>query len=144
MKKILIPIDGSEYSQRAMEKGKELAEAFGSSIVLLNVVYIPMPVYTYEGERGKNMIQLAQNAQNSSEELLKSAKEFFGGMADKVEIVSTEGDIATSIIEFVKKNDIDFLVMGSHGLGAVMHRMLVGSVTTKVLHHIDVPVLVVK
>ncbi len=144
MKKILIPIDGSEYSERAMEKGRELAKVFDSSIVLLNVVYVPLPVYTYEGERGRNMMQLAENAQKQSEEMLKDAKEFFSDMAGKVEAVSAEGDIATVIIEYVKDNDIDFIIMGSHGLGAVMHRLLVGSVTTKVLHHVDQPVLVVK
>jgi len=145
MKKILIPIDGSDYSKRAMEKGKELARAFGSSVVLLNVVYIPLPLYTYEGERGRNMMQLAENAQKVSEEMLKDAKDYFSDLgADRVETVAAEGDISGTIIEYVKSNGVDFIVMGSHGIGAIMHRLLVGSVTTKVLHHVDIPVLVVK
>ncbi len=144
MKKILIPVDGSEYSDRAIEKGKEIADAFDSSVVLLNVVYIPLPIYTYEGERGKSMQLMAETALAQSEDLLKKAKEAFGNRADKVEAVSSEGDIATTITQYVNDHDIDLVIMGSHGMGAVLHRMLVGSVTTKVLHHVQKPVMVVK
>ena len=76
--------------------------------------------------------------------MLQKATHTFGDMAEKVEMVSTEGDPAKSIVDFAEANDIDLIIMGSHGLDAVLNRLLMGSVTTRVLHHTTIPVLVVK
>lgn len=145
MKKILIPIDGSEYSMKAVEKGKEIAKAFGSKVVLLNVEHLTFPVYTHRyGEAAiEGVSKVFEDAKKASEELLMTARKSFEESAD-VSIVSIQGDVANTIIDYVKNNDIDFVIMGSHGLGAVMNRLLTGSVTTRVLHHIQIPVLVVK
>ncbi|MPW24274.1 hypothetical protein GC105_00500 [Alkalibaculum sp. M08DMB] len=140
MKKLLIPIDGSEHAQRAMERGKELAEKFGWDIVLLSVEVLPIPYVD-------QVITL--NAINQTNEdlkiLLDEAKKNFVHFSNEVQVVSLRGDVASTIIKYIEDNDIEMVVMGSVGLNAgVISGLLLGSVTNKVLHKSCVPVLVVK
>ena len=148
MKNILIPIDSSEYSTNAIEMGKKMAKAFGSKVVLINVLDIILPITYYEVNRyveaGGNIPNLYEESHKQAEELLKKAKESFGEMSKDVETVVLEGDSANKIIEYTNDNDFDLVIMGSHGVGSALNRFLMGSVTTKVLHHIKKPILVVK
>ncbi len=141
MKNILIPIDGSIYSAKAVEKGLELAQSIGSNVTLLNA--IPM-VLGPTGRIHYDVHQMHEEHQKASEEMLLESKKKFEGINVKVETVSMYGSAADVIIDYAKSNGIDLVIMGSHGLGAVLNRMLTGSTTTKVLHHIEIPVLVVK
>ncbi len=148
MKNILIPIDGSVYSNKALELGREIAREFDSSITVLNAIHVAMPVIamSHSAVAIDNAFEKAEleKAREHSYELLQAAKDSFGDMADKVEMICIEGDAVKSIVNYANANGIDLLIMGSHGLGAVLERLLVGSVTTKVLHQAEQPVLVVK
>ncbi len=153
MKKILIPVDGSEYSDRAVEVGKKIAEAFGSKVVLLNVTSIITSMNYYPTMR-MSQVQgvmdwdgLIEKSRASSCKTLEDAKKTFEGMEDKVETVCIDelgSQVAGSIIDYAKKNDIDMIIMGSNGMGSLSQRMYMGSVTNKVLHMIAKPVLVVQ
>jgi nucleotide-binding universal stress UspA family protein len=149
MKKILIPVDGSEYSEKAMKSGKELAEAFGSVVVLVHVKDVRFPLYPYEPgnvvDMGSTLQQLVDAAGTHSQNILDKSKAFFADMADKVETIELEGDPANRLIKFVNENDdIDLIVMGSVGISGGIQSFILGSVTNKVLHHIKKPVLVVR
>jgi len=141
MKKILIPVDGSEYSSRAIEKGKEIAAAFNSEVVIFHV--IPFHITT-----ARRIHIDAHDTEDeyraASEALLKKAKGQFGSQAGKVKIASVEGDAAKAIVDYAEENGCDLIIMGSHGLGAVINRFLTGSVTTKVLHNTKITVMVVQ
>lgn len=143
MKNILIPVDGSEYSMKAIEAGKELAKAFDSKVFILSVV---APELKVSSGRGSNMYSsiLMEELIACSMEILDEAKKQFQGMANQVETFSEQGIVADEILRFAHENHIDLVVMGSHGLGALKNRLMTGSITTRVLHHIDVPVLVIK
>lgn len=143
MKNILIPVDGSEYSMKALEASKELAKAFGSKVFILSIV---TPELRISSGRGSNMYspELMEELHACSMKILDEAKMQFQGMANQVETFSEKGNVADEIVRFADENDIDLVVMGSHGLGALKNRLMTGSVTTRVLHHIDVPVLVIK
>ena len=141
MKKILVPIDGSEYSKRAMVMAKELAEKFGSSIVLLNVIDFHFAAYPYDAKQFTENVM--STAKAHSDELLAEAKKNFDVMADKVDVLRLEGNPANEIIDFVNSSDVDLVVMGSHGMN-VMQRFFIGSVTNRVLNHIKVPIFIVK
>lgn len=148
MKKILIPIDGSEYSSRAIEKGKEIAEAFGSTIVLIHVSDLRFPVYPYESatllDTGSTLNELIVSAVERSKELLQISKEALNYEEKKVETVSLEGDVPSAIIDFVNESDADLVIMGSQGINAGLQGLLLGSVTNKVVHNIKKPILVVR
>lgn len=153
MKKILIPIDGSEYSDRAVDVGKKIAAAFGSKVVLLNVTSIITSMNYYPTMR-MSQVQgimdwdgLIQKSRDSSCKTLEDAKKSFKGMEDNVETVCVDelgAQVAGAIIDYVKNNDIDMVIMGSKGVGSLSQRMYMGSVTTKILHTISKPVLVVQ
>ena len=143
MKHILIPVDGSDYSIKAIEAGKEMAKAFDSKVFILSVV---APELRISSGRGSNMYPaiLMEELLESSAKVLEEAKKQFQGMKNQVETFSEQGNVADEIVRFADEKHIDLVVMGSHGLGALKNRLMTGSVTTRVLHHIDVPVLVIK
>lgn len=143
MKNILIPVDGSEYSMKAIEAAKNVAKAFDSKVFILSVV---VPELRVSSGRGSNMYAplLMEELHEQSLKILEEAKKQFQGMANQVETFSEQGFVADEIVRFATENNIDLVIMGSHGLGALKNRLMTGSVTTRVLHHIDVPVLVIK
>jgi nucleotide-binding universal stress UspA family protein len=143
MKNILIPVDGSEYSMKAIATCKEVAKAFDSNVFILSVV---TPELRVSSGRGSNIFPaiLMEELLENSAKILEDAKNQFQGMANQIETFSVQGNVADEIVRFADENKIDLVIMGSHGLGALKNRIMTGSVTTRVLHHIDVPVLVIK
>jgi nucleotide-binding universal stress UspA family protein len=119
MKKILIPVDGSSYSVRAVKKGAEIAKAFDGEVVLLNVIDIKFAVPA-------------------------QATVGFSSAAKDIKTEIIEGDSSISIIKYIENNDIDLVIMGSQGVSGGLKGLLIGSVTNRVLHNTHVPVLVVK
>lgn len=149
MKKVLIPVDGSEYSMRALMKAKEIALACNSDIVLIHVKDIRFPLYPYEPgnviDMGSTIQQLAATASKNAQRVLDEAANVFQGITGNVDAFELDGDPASRILEFIEENtDIDLIVMGSLGISGGLQRFLLGSVTNKVLHHVDRAVLVVK
>lgn len=143
MKNILIPVDGSEYSMKAIEAAKAVAKAFDSKVSILSVV---TPELKISSGRGSNVYApvLLEELHKESLKVLEEAKKRFADMPNQVETFSEDGYVADVIVKFAEEHNIDLVVMGSHGLGALKNRIMTGSVTTRVLHHIDVPVLVIK
>lgn len=141
MKKILIAIDGSEHSHKALEEGRKLAEAFCSEVILLNVVndfkhnYFHESVYLYEQTReafelhGKSVIEKAGAAFEG----------FCGNLHTEIKV----GDPAEQIINAIEEMDPDLIVMGSKGLTGIK-KVVIGSVSDKVLHHTNKPILIVR
>lgn len=143
MKNILIPVDGSDYSIKAIEAGKQIAKAFGSTVTILNVI----PIELSRGAGRGNFMYvptIADDMPDFSEQILKDAKKPFEGTDIPIKTASKQGNIADIIVDYTRQNNIDLVIMGSHGLGALKNRLMTGSVTTRVLHHIDKPVLVIK
>jgi len=147
MKRILIPIDGSEYANRAVAMGVEMARVFNCDVVLLHAISVIMPIYGMGSGSlppRQEISDYANDMQKLAEVKLQEAKRTFGDLADRVETVVVPGEASRVILEYVEEHDVDMVIMGSHGLGSMVDRLLTGSVTTKVLHHIQKPVLVVK
>lgn len=153
MKKILIPIDGSEFSDRAVIKGKEIAEAFGSQVILLNVMSVVSAINFYpnmrfaQAEAILDWPGLVAEAKENSRKLLDEAKQSLGEIADRAETVIIDepgGQIARIIAEYANEHDVDLIIMGSNGIGSLRQRMYLGSVTTKVLHMVTKPILVIQ
>ena len=65
------------------------------------------------------------------------------GLLDTFEISILIGDPASEIIQHVKKNDYDLLIMGSRGLN-LLQEFVLGSVSHKVMKYVSIPVLIVK
>ena len=147
MKKILIPVDGSEHSRKTLAEGRIMAEAFGCQILLVHTVEgLNLPrgfnIAVPKIERGKGVYD--ENDMKEAEEMLQAYKETFGDKKDLVSTQVLQGFAADEIIKLLNGSDVDMAILGSRGIGSPLYRNILGSVTNKVLHHAEKPVLVVR
>ena len=137
LQKILVPVDGSEGSDRAAAEAIDLAEACNAKLYFLYVA---------------NINQLAINAclsdaileavTKAGNVILDRAMEMVPAGIEK-EAFSETGSPAVVILAFASSNDIDLIIMGSHGESGAT-KLLIGSVVQKVLYWATIPVLVVR
>lgn len=145
-KRILIATDGSELSQKAADSGIELAKLSGGHVVALQVVP-RYPVSYFEGGATVSMNEISRiekewaDIGQATVNKIKVQAEAKGVQATGV---TTHSDlIAEAIIAAAKKHDCDLIVMASHGRRGIK-RMLLGSETTHVLTHSEIPVMVLR
>lgn len=141
MNKILVATDGSETSNKALRETRKLAESMGSKVTIINVAsdLVAHP-YLMNREYG---IKTNEDLMKLGKELLNESLKIFEGFVGEVETIIRSGDAGREIIEEAEKGDYDLVVMGSRGLGAFSRAML-GSVSNKVLNHINTTVLIVR
>ena len=136
MKKILVPIDGSDISLRAMNFAIELGKHFASEIVVLNVD-IP-----YDLSRIKPAVKDKESARLTPLELAQ--REAGKSGYDKITFKKyVDIDPAEKICEVAETIDADLIVMGNRGMG-VLAGFFLGSVSTKVSQSAHCPVTIVK
>ena len=142
MKKILTPFDGSKYSQKAFEKALELAEKFESKIIVMTV--IQSKVANSSGMSLDRMQEIQDEEENSTITMLKNLEDQANtkNVPMLMEIVHNPSS-ADGILAFANKNDIDLIVMGSHGRTG-FRKLVLGSVANKVVGHSKCPVLIIK
>lgn len=140
-KKILVPTDASEYSRRALKTALELARSVQAEVVLLHVSYTPQAYWGYTISYGITVTQeqLDQNGELALEATLIGIDSEQVVINKRVE----SGHPVTIILEQIKKENIDLVIMGSHGYGAIAGSVL-GSVSQRVLQRASCPVLVIK
>lgn len=133
---ILLATDGSKHSRFATEKTIDLAKSYGGKITAVSIVDVTDEFYS--------------EAPDAVDELVKKAKGFVSDVREKaasqgiqVEALVREGETYKVITDLSKNSGADIIVMGSHGRTGV-RRLLMGSVTEKVIGYASCPVLVVK
>jgi glycine betaine transporter len=142
--RILVPVDFSAYSERAVEYAISLAGRLGASLDVLHVVEDPLATGVWGGETAiPNLTELR-------EELVEDAERRLVPYCDAAErahvpVVATArlGLAAITIVEEAKSLGVDLIVMGTHGRTGVAH-LLMGSVAERVLRHAPCPVLTVR
>ena len=137
MKKILVPIDGSKYSFKALEKARVLCEKFGSELIVITVVSNIVALNV------DYKIDIISQNIASAEQMLNQIEQDFKDSNIKLTTLYKVGDITREIVEQAEKNDVDLIVMGSRGLG-MLSRTFLGSISHKVINNTDKSVLVVK
>lgn len=140
-KRILVPTDASEYSRRALKTALELARAVQAEVVLLHVSYTPQAYWGYTISYG---ITVTQEQLDQNGELALDAT--MTGIDTEQVIIHKRvesGHPVTIILEQIKKENIDLVIMGSHGYGAIAGSVL-GSVSQRVLQRAGCPVLIIK
>jgi nucleotide-binding universal stress UspA family protein len=142
--KILVPLDGSELAERALEPALALAQAAGSEIILLNVpvlehMLVPAPA-------GYGLLLPEQSVELSRIEAynyLQSIRQSWSHPDIKVTAKVIEGDEAGVIVDTADDLEVDLIVMSTHGRTGLT-RWVLGSITERVLHSAPCPVLVVR
>jgi universal stress protein A len=142
LKNILVPTDFAEPSQRALEYGRHFARQFGARLHVLHTVenvLIPggaeVPVAAVQQvEQGLESVATRQmEATVTADDRTTLAA---------VTVVRGARAAALDIVEYARDNQIDLIVMGTHGRGALQH-LLMGSVAERVVRSAPCPVLTV-
>lgn len=134
--RVLVGTDGSKYSKACIDRAIDFAQAYGGEIIALSVVDVPTEFY---GEAPQVVDDLIDKAKRYVGDVKKQSEK--AGI--KAETFVREGETYRVIIELAKESKADTIVMGSHGRTG-LKRLLMGSVTEKVIGHALCPVLVVR
>ncbi|HOX38580.1 MAG TPA: universal stress protein [Candidatus Brocadiia bacterium] len=142
LKKILVPVDFSRFSEHALDYAVALAQDFGAQLFLLKVVApVSMPQYLEELASSHSEI-IGQEADNSVAKLSELA-ERCRSYGVQVEAELARGEVSETIARTAAKLGADMIVMGTHGRTGLRH-VLLGSVAEKTLRIAECPVLTVK
>ncbi len=143
-KKILVPLDGSQLAEWALEDAKAVISGKKDCLMTLLRVVEPLLVAHLVDYVNVEEYRTAEerNEAEAKDYLLSIAKELTrAGLRVKIELV-VGGAADSAILNYAKENKIDLIVMSTHGRSAV-HRWIFGSVAQRVLRHSPIPVLIV-
>ncbi len=140
MKRILVPVDGSEYSNRALEVAVELAEALGAELIIVNVVDLTRAA-VMSGGQAQLVAGALEELQDEGRRLVDEA---CGRVAGKVTATTrvAEGNPVDEIEKLAAEIKPSYIVMGTHGCTG-FNRAVMGSVAEGVTRRAPVPVLIV-
>ena len=137
--KILVPIDGSQNSYKGLKYATEIARQCHASLTLIHIV--ERPTYgTYPPEAYITMDEVFALIKADSEKLLFQRKEEIEKTGMTVNTLINVGNPADEILKVM--SDYDLVVMGSRG-HSPLRELVLGSVSTKVVHHAKKPILIV-
>jgi len=139
-KNILVPTDASESAEHALMVAIELAKKLGSQILLLHVVFTPEAM-GYTLSSGISVIQ--EELGISGREVLTVALAGIDTGNVSIEKKLLFGHPGLVILEEIENGQIDLVVMGNRGYGAIAGSLL-GSVSQRVLNKARCPVMIVK
>ena len=139
LNKILVPIDGSKNSFRALEMAITIAKQFDATIMCAYSINM-QPHSEFQG-----IVSVDKELNKEIKKIMANAKET--ATKNRVSFIEKimRGDIGYNIIKLAhnKKEKFDLIVMGSRGRG-VVKELFLGSVSNYVIHSSKIPVLVVK
>jgi nucleotide-binding universal stress UspA family protein len=142
-KHILVAVDGSDTAQQAVAKAAGLAKAFGSEV---SVVYVidPYPFTGVGTDLAYGQDQSLSAATNEANSALEAAQQLAAQQGVDANVMVVEGHaVHRGIAETAASVDADLIVMGSHGRKG-LEKLVLGSVTQRVLGDVHIPVLVVR
>lgn len=136
-KNILVAVDGSDQANQAIQEAIEISKRNQASLFVVHAKDVAQLYGT-----AYIMPAVLEEAEKQSAEILDEAGKLIG---DKVEYKAFQvsGSPKKEIVGFAEENDIDLIVMGSTGKGAI-DRVLVGSTASYVVNHAPCNVMVVK
>lgn len=146
MKTILVPLDFSDATDLVVTKAAEIARQFSAKIVLLHIVE---PVATYVPVGATMDVVAATPPPINIDENIDAFEKRLASLAHplqtsglEVEVSAFVGLAVDDILEQANKRNADFILLGSHGRGALYH-LFSGSVVTGVLKRATCPVIVI-
>jgi nucleotide-binding universal stress UspA family protein len=151
--KILVPIDGSDHSLKALDAAVQIAKQFDGKITLMHVYSVVItPVVTPEPSTltsgvpiltSMEVSKLADAARQAGNRVLSDGKDRAKSEGVEAETILAEGHAVQEIIRTSKEGGFDLIVIGARGVSH-LREILLGSVSDAIMHHVTCPVLVVK
>jgi nucleotide-binding universal stress UspA family protein len=141
MRTILVPMDFSPASHRALELAKSLSKTAGPShLVLVHAYYIPVEIEQYLVEKGETTFD------RISESVTKELEKILTELQDakiSSEYIARRGAPERIVLEIAREKHADLIAMGTHGRRGLSHLFL-GSVAERVVRSSEIPVLTVR
>jgi len=141
MKRILVPTDFSQHAENALKVAAQIARENNSEIILLHMLELPRQGIDVIGG-GSSIPEIMFFKNRAFGKLEKLTNEDYLEGINISEIVQFEKAF-DGIIDISRKNNVDLIVMGSHGSSG-FQEMFIGSNTEKVVRTSDIPVLIIK
>jgi nucleotide-binding universal stress UspA family protein len=143
MKSIMLATDGSPSAEDATREAIQLASELHEPLTVVSVAHAELPFVGYYGYAYTDVVtELREMQREHVERVLGTVRERAAAAGIPGETVALEGMPGEEICKAAQERDVRLVVIGAHGWGR-MGRMIHGSVSEYVLHHADVPVLVV-
>jgi nucleotide-binding universal stress UspA family protein len=136
MEKILVPVDGSSFSEAAVKKAIEIAREKKAEVTLLHILQRPNP----EVETDKFF---AESLSQKGQGILSESQNAFENVGVDVGTEMRCGDPAAEILRMAEEGKYTLIIMGPKGLSEIPE-LAIGGVTQKVVAHAPCPVLVVR
>ena len=149
--KILLPHDGTEISDKALEKSKEFAKAFNAELYILHVIeHIPIPPSLILGNDRQWIAETRRNiAKKLKEGWLKMAKEKINPVLEKENIkfniaaLTDEQPVSEQILKFASDNKVNLIIVGSsQRLNKLSKIKALGSISRKISENANCPVMI--
>ncbi len=139
MERIVVGYDGSEHGQRALERAAMIAQASGARLSIVSSAKIS----TLVRDPGGGAAPVDPAEAEAREKALAAAREYMASQGMAADFVEGHGNPADVLLQEAEATSADLIVVGTRGLNAAQ-RLLLGSVSTNVLHHAPCDVLVVR
>lgn len=151
--KILVPLDGSQHSLRALQIAIQIAKRFDGKITLIHVYSVGVrPMVAEPATLAPPNIPIMSSAdfskvmeatREAAANILEEGEEQVKGEEVEVETLLKEGHNVKEILKTVRDGEFDLIVMGARGVSRI-REMLLGSVSDGVIRNAPCPVLVTK
>jgi nucleotide-binding universal stress UspA family protein len=142
--KILVPLDGSEFAEKALNYAIELGKMFSSELLLVHIVQSTTALVTEPTVLQPTLIiDLEKQLEANGQRILSSGEAKAKEAGVKASSKMDHGNPADKLLGITQEEKVDLIVMGDRGLGRIAHFFL-GSVVDHVSHHAHCPVLIVK
>lgn len=138
-----MPVDGSEISYKALDVALFFSEKLGSNITAIHVME-DIPVTNIESQKLLNdMLEILAICKQQGENILSKCSKAAKNKGLNVNTVPLNGNPALIILDFCKNGKYDVIIMGNREIGKIKE-IILGSVSSKILHNSTCPVLLIK
>ena len=145
-KNILVPVDGSEFSMRALKYAIPIMNKFNSNLIALHIVPSSIRYDFFTKEKKFETIspinQIFQTAYAEAKKSFDDIKEKLG-VEFKTDVIIAEESIVKEIIGYAEREKMDLIIIGTHGKTG-FKKLILGSVASGVLTLAHCPVLIVR
>lgn len=135
---ILVPTDGSQGADAVVEHAVDIASRYDATLHVLYVVDVRMSPISTEMDRDEVIQSIDQSGERPTTPILDQAEQRMIPATEAIRL----GVPHEIIREYAKKEDINLVVMGTHGRSGLEHTLL-GSTTERVVRTIDLPVFTI-
>ena len=143
-KRIMVPLDGSPFSEAALSHAAVLAKAFDAEILVMHVLVGMQQTTMIAAETPELMEQLETSASRGAEKYLESkAQSLRQAGYNARSILGVGSSVAQVVVETAESEKVDTIVMTSHGFSG-LNRLIFGSVAQRVARLAPMPVLLIK